>query len=147
MSMRKKFKIGDKLYRAIRYHSVFEYTVTGVREREKSSQYEVKCDSCKDHPNCELLIAYNDYDKLIHIEMLNDDEDLCRSQRFWHENEGFYFCTTKYDAEKERAQTYLKEAKDSVAKEKLILISAEKRLKEMQDLMALIESKSNTEGT
>ncbi len=143
--MRKKLNISDKLYRAITYTGIFEYTVIGIRERENSSQYEVRCETCRDHKNCELLIAYNDYDKLIHIEMLNEDEELCKAQRLWHNNEGYYFQINKRDAEKDRALTYLKSAQEAVNKAKASLVSAEKHLVEIQDLMNVIENKRKVE--
>lgn len=138
---RKILNIGDKLYRAIKYNTVFEYTVIGVRERKNYRQYEVRCESCLDHEKCELLIAYDDYNRLIHIEMLNEDEDLCEKQRFWHTNDGYYFQTNKYQAEKDRAQTYLKEAEEAVKKNKDNLANAEKQLIKMKDLINIIEAK------
>lgn len=139
--MRKKLKIGDKLYRAIPYSSVFEYTVFGIRERENSSQYEIRCESCKDHEKCELLIAYDDYDKLIHIEMINEDKELCRKHRMWHENGKYFFRTNKYDAEEDRALTYLREAEKSVEDKKNALDYAKKYLTQIQDMINLIEVK------
>lgn len=81
--------IGDKLYRYADLGKVFEYTVFGVIDRGAGKKLELKCESCNDHTNCEVLVdkVGSDYR---YQEMRNNYED----QYMWH-NDGVYRRTRK----------------------------------------------------
>ncbi len=110
----KNYKVGDELFRHVRGGGTFRYLVQGVRSYEDSTQLEVECQTCTHGWKCRLLIAENDYGKIVHVHMLNEDED--DSQRHWHANDGLHFWPTKKEARDEGLRMLLKEADESVRK-------------------------------
>ena len=81
-------KIGDRLYKRVALAGIFSYVCYEVRRQEKATLYAVRCEQCRDHEPCELLVTkipkQNAYK---YVCMLNEDvdEDYCTSQRQWHE--------------------------------------------------------------
>lgn len=126
-------KIGEKIYRCIPYVGVWEYVVEGIRRYDKEIQVEVKCIPCSHGWHCRLLLGEDDYGKIVHLKMLNDDED--DRQRCWHQNDGYhYFCSSREEAKKQNIDFLIKRAKEDVDNAKAVFANAEKRLLELRGM-------------
>jgi|JI10StandDraft_1071094.scaffolds.fasta_scaffold221120_3 hypothetical protein len=128
------YKFGDELFRYVDPCGVFRYVVIGRRERGDEVQLEVECKTCSHGYQCQLLLAQNDYGRIIAVHMLNDDAE--DSQRHWHGNdEGLHFCSTSDEARQEQVRRLVRRATDNVNKCKESLAAAEKRLAEVKGLI------------
>lgn len=61
----KDYKIGDELFRYVEAAGIFRYVVIGRRERQEEVQLEVECKTCSHGWQCQLLLAQNDYGKVV----------------------------------------------------------------------------------
>lgn len=129
----KDYKIGDELFRYVEMAGVFRYVVTGRREYQEEVQLEVECKTCRHGWQCQLLLAQNDYGKVVAVHMLNEDED--EPQRGWHGNEGFHFWPTVEQCKAEGLQKALRNRIESVRVAQERLDSAKKSLAEIQALV------------
>jgi len=127
-----KFKIGDELFRYIEGGGVFRYVVTGRREYPEGAQLEVECKTCSHGWQCQLLIAENDYGKIVAVHMLNNDEE--DDQRHWHSNEGHYFVSTIEEAKAGKVAKLIRDAEQRVVDARGALKVAEQRLTELRGL-------------
>ena len=123
------YKIGDEMYRHVTGGGNFCYVVTGVRTTEDSVQLEVECQTCSHGWKCRLLLAQNDYGKIVHVHMLNEDED--DSQKHWHSNEGLHFWPTANEAREEVLRAMVRRADESIRKLEDALASERKRRAEL----------------
>lgn len=126
------YKIGDELFRYIVCGGVFRYIVLGRRDYSDSVQLEVECQTCSHGWKCRLLLAQDDYGKIIEVHMLNDCEE--DRQRHWHGNEGLHFWPTAEEAKQEQIRRLIRNAEDAVNKAKDALGAAERRRDELKDL-------------
>lgn len=127
-------KVGDELFRYVFPKGVFRYVVIGRREYAEGVQLEVECKTCSHGWQCQLLLAQDDYDHIVAVHMLNNDEE--DDQRHWHANEsGLHFCATAEEAKQEQVKKLVRDAEDGVRKAKEALRAAEARLAEMKGLM------------
>lgn len=129
----KGYKIGDELFRYVEAGGIFRYVVTGRREYQEEVQLEVECKTCSHGWQCQLLLAQNDYGKVVAVHMLNEDED--QPQRMWHTNDGFHFCATAEEAKAEGLQKALRNRQESVRTAQERLDAAKKSLAEIQALV------------
>lgn len=129
----KGYKIGDELFRYVEMAGVFRYVVTGRREYQDEVQLEVECKTCSHGWQCQLLLAQNDYGKVIAVHMLNEDED--EPQRRWHGNEGFHFWPSVEQAKQEGLQKILRNRNEGVRRAEEGLAAAKKMLAEVQALV------------
>lgn len=127
-----EYQIGDMLYRYVSMAGVFQYKVTGRRERESEVQLEVECQTCSHGYKCELLIAQDDYGHIVHVHMLNEDED--DRQRHWHTNDGFHFLPTSEEAKQEKLVKLISDASEDVRKAEANLATAKKRLADFKGI-------------
>lgn len=127
-----EYSLGDELFRYIVGGGVFLYIVDGRREYDGRVQLEVECQNCSHGWKCRLLLAQDDYGRIIEVHMLNDDEE--HSQRHWHGNEGLHFWPTSEEAKQEQVRRLVKQAEETVQKAKANLAAAELRLAEFKDL-------------
>ena len=118
------YKLGDELFRHVSGGGVFRYLVQCVRTYEDGPQLEVECETCSHGWKCRLLLAQNDYGKIVHVHMLNEDED--EPQRHWHGNEGLHFWPTKGEAREEGLQQIIKRTNDEIRKKEDDLKAAKK---------------------
>lgn len=102
-----RLKIGDKLYKYVILHGAFCYEVYEVRENKDSITYALRCEMCKDHEPCEILIAQDDNkDRYKYVMMLNDDEF---NQYYWHTSDDEYYYSDKKKALKLAYEKRVKE--------------------------------------
>ena len=131
-----EMKIGDKLYRYVDVGGVFEYEVIGIRQYESGNQIEVRCNTCNHGWKCEVLVAMNDYGKLISIQMLNDRE--CDSQKCWHSQDKFHFWKTSSEAKKEKYADMIKTIKDDIKLCEVGLAAKKKNLADIEIAVSLL---------
>jgi len=129
-------RIGDELFRYVELGGIFRYVVYGIRQYEDGDQYEVECQTCSHGERCRLLIARDDYGRLIHIHMLNEDEDLCDEHRCWHTNDGYHFWPTFGQAKEESFKRAIEKAEESVSEAEKLLADRQKRLAELKSLLS-----------
>lgn len=128
------YQLGDKLYRYVRGGGMFSYLVTGIRIYDATSvQLEVESQSCSHGWKCSLLIGQNDYGKIFHIHMLNDDD--CDSQRHWHTNDGLHFWPTEKEALNELHKILISEGEKEIRNLEERLVQERKRLDELRALL------------
>lgn len=125
-------KIGDELFRYVEMGGIFRYVVIGVRSYEDSVQLEVECQTCSHGWKCRLLVAQDDYGKIVHVHMLNEDED--DHQRHWHTNDGYHFWLSSQEARAESFKRAISRAKEEVTKSETDLAARKKRLAELEAL-------------
>lgn len=126
------YKIGDELFRYIVCGGVFRYIVDGRREYDGRVQLEVECQTCSHGWKCRLLLAQDDYGKIVEVHMLNDDDE--HSQRAWHGNEGLHFWPTAEEAKQEQIRRLIRTADENVRKAEDALVAAKSRRDELKDL-------------
>lgn len=127
-----EIKIGDELFRYVDGGGVFRYIVTGRREYADGVQLEVECKTCSHGWQCQLLIAENDYGRIIAVHMLNNTEE--DDQRYWHTNEGHYFVSTVEEAKAGKVEKLIRDAVQRVADARNVLKAAEQRLSDLRGL-------------
>lgn len=127
-----EYAIGDELFRYAVGGGVFRYIVDGRREYDGRVQLEVECQNCSHGWKCRLLLAQDDYGRIVEIHMLNDDEE--NSQRHWHVNEGLHFWPTPEQARQEQVRRLVKNAEEDVRKAEGALAAAKRRLAQYKDL-------------
>ena len=132
-----EYALGDELFRYVICGGVFRYIVDGRREYDGRVQLEVECQTCSHGWKCRLLLAQDDYGRIIEVHMLNDDDE--DSQRHWHINEGLHFWPTAEEAKQEQVRRLVKQAEEGVQKAKDNLAAAERRLAEFKDLATVKE--------
>ena len=123
-------KIGDKLYRYVDLGGVFEYEVIGIRSYSSGNQLEVRCNSCSHGWKCEVLVAMNDYNKIVSIQMLNNDED--DNQRHWHCQEKFHFWKTPSEAKTEKLNDMINNLNQEIKKAEEVVTFKKKQLQEVK---------------
>ncbi len=128
------YSIGDELFRHIEGAATFRFTVQGIRKYEDSVQLEVECQTCTHGWKCRLLLAQNDYGKIVSVHMLNEDEN--DSQKHWHSNDGLHFWPTKVEAREEGLRALIRRADDRI-KQKQDQLASE--LKYRDKLVSAIE--------
>lgn len=125
---RKEYQIGTKLYHCASC-KYLEYKIIGIRETANTIEFEIECQNCNDHNPCRVLIQPNDYDKLVYICMLNNDDEEefgTDHQYIWHTtNEGYTYHKNINNARVE----FYKEFKIKKQKE---LEQAEKQIQEIK---------------
>lgn len=126
-------QIGTILYRYVDGAGVFKYVVDGVREYADGKQVEVECKTCSHGWQCRLLLAEDDYGRIVHVHMLNNDEE--EDQKYWHTNDGFFFVSSPEEAKQQKVQKMIKTAEDNVRKAAEALQSAKDRLNEYKGLL------------
>ena len=130
-----EYKIGDVLYRHVKTKGRFAYTVIGVRQYDDSAQLEVECQSCTHGWKCRLLLAQNDCGKIVHVHMLNDDED--DSQCHWHANDGLHFWPTAAEAREEALRELVRLADERIKKLEESLVHERRRRNELYSVTYL----------
>jgi hypothetical protein len=126
------YKIGDFLYRYVEAAGTFKYIITGIRSYEGETQLEVECQTCSHGYKCRLLLARDDFDHIVHVHLLNDDED--SSQAMWHTNSGLYFVPTPEEAKKQGIAKLIAWNEGRVRDAEASLSAAKKRLQELKVL-------------
>ena len=130
-----KLKIGDKLYRYTGT-SIMSYEVYGVVKRDVGTLYEIRCLDCRDHPDCEILIAESK-DGYVFVDMINQDD-----QDIWHRTSDAYhrYERTKNLAVKNRKRWTIDYIKKQIRQSKDSIEKNEERVKELEtDIEALEE--------
>ena len=125
-----KINIGDVIYRYVSFGGIHKYKVVGKREYEDNTELEVEDQNCNHGWKCRLLVAVNDYNRLVSIRMLNDDED--NSQRCWHSQDEYNFWLDEKHARKQYAAVTLSKYKDK-------LQVAKNKVKELQGVVDDLE--------
>jgi len=128
-----EYKVGDELFRYVTCAGVFRYVVTGRRERAEEIQLEVECKTCSHGWQCQLLLAQDDYSRIVAVHMLNNDDD--DDQRVWHGNEGLHFWPTPTEAKNEQLRKLVSEARDRISKTEDLLKTQRARLDELKGLI------------
>ena len=136
-----KYAIGDSLFRYVEMGGLFEFKVIGIRvygpgeQTARDTQLEVEAQSCAHGWKCRVLVAQDDYGKLVSIGMLNEDED--DPQRYWHTQGEYYFYPTKGQAQNERLTLAVRgqEGRVKEAQERLNREAAQ--LKDLKEMLAL----------
>lgn len=127
------YKIGDELFRYVDAGGVFRYVVTGRREYQDEVQLEVECKTCSHGWQCRLLLAQNDFGKIVAVHMLNEDED--EPQRHWHTNDGYHFWPTVDEAKREKLVQFLRQREEAVRKAEAALVQAKAALAEAKGMV------------
>jgi hypothetical protein len=113
---------------------VFRYIVKGIRTHiDGEVHLEVECQTCSHGWKCMLLVAQDDYGKIVHVHMLNEDED--NPQRHWHSNDGLSFWPTSELAKLDQLKRMKREAEEAVSRAKDELRRAEQKLKQWVGLI------------
>lgn len=128
------YAIGDSMYRHVEGGGTFHYVVKGVRENEDGVQLEVECQTCTHGWKCRVLVAQNDYGRIVAVHMLNEDED--DPQRHWHTNDGLHFWPTRDQAREEGLQKIIRRVKERIS-------DAEGRLKADREFLRKLEAAIN----
>lgn len=129
----KSYGIGDELFRFIEGGGFFRYIVTGRRENQDGVQLEVECQACSHGFKCSLLIGQDDYGRIFHIHMLNEDED--GRERMWHRNDGEHFFEQTLEAAKSnRLKVMIRRREKAVRDAEAALAYARKSLDELKAL-------------
>ena len=134
-----KINIGDSIYRYVSFGGIREFKVVGKRWYEDNIQLEVEDQHCNHGWNCRLLVAMNDYGRLISIKMLNDDED--DSQRHWHSQEDYNFWLDKKHVRQQYASITLSGYRDKLAVAENNVKEIKKVIDELEVMMDCGESK------
>jgi len=130
----KDYKLGDEMFRYVVMGGVFRYIVEGIRTHiDGDVQLEVECQTCSHGWKCMLLVAQDDYGKIVHVHMLNEDED--NPQRHWHSNDGLCFWPTSELAKLDQLKRMKREAEEAVSRAKDELRRAEQKLKQWVGLI------------
>jgi hypothetical protein len=132
-------KLNDVLYRHVPGGGIFKYTVICVRQSERDTQFEVRCETCSHGWKCELLIAQDDEGQLSYVCMLNNDED--DNQAYWHEGKNHFFLTID-EAKNEAYEWRIRELNDKLKKQKEAVAATEKMIKEYQDLINVAKAEN-----
>jgi len=132
------YKIGDELFRYVDMAGVFRYLVIGRRETSREIQLEVESQTCSHGWKCQLLLASDDYGRIFHVHMLNEDED--RPQKYWHSNDGFFFCETSEQAKAQKMEKLIASQTEAVNKAEDVLKAAKKRLADLKGINEGVQS-------
>lgn len=124
------YTIGDSMWRHVEGGGTFHFTVLGVRRYEDSVQLEVECQTCSHGWKCRLLVAQNDYGKIVSVHMLNEDED--DRQRHWHTNDGLHFWPTKEQAREEGLRQIVIRVKERIGLSEAKLTAERKYLTDLE---------------
>ena len=142
-------EIGGVVYRYISAFPsrVFKNEVVSIREYKDKKQYHIRCLSCSDHDDCEMLIAYDDYndDRFKFIQMLNNDcyED---DQRCWHVT-GYSFFKTKEEAIINRLEEALRDGQKELSEMRKKFESNERsKIKYIEGLKFEIEAQEEIQN-
>ena len=128
-----EYKIGDEIFRYVTVMGVFRWLVIGRRERENEVQLELECQTCNHGWKCKVLVAQNDYKKIVSVNMLNeDDED---SQRHFHGQEECTFWPTSAEAKNEHLKNLIRKAEKELSDARELVGHREKRLSELRGLI------------
>lgn len=119
------YKLGDELFRHVECGGIFRFIVDGTRTFADGVQLEVESQTCSHGWKCRLLLAENDYGRIVNIHMLNEDEG--DSQRHWHSNEGLHFWPTHQQARDEALALYVSRSDERIKDLKARLQSECKR--------------------
>lgn len=132
-----EIKIGQKLYKYSTFY-LMEYEVFGILEREDGIYYQIKCLSCQHGEKCEVLIKWNDNNKLKYVSMLNNCSEDDEKQYYWHTDEGKdFYCLSKKDALEKLLQRNIKLCEEQVN-------DLEKRIKDKKE--SILKYKEQLKG-
>ena len=132
-----KLKIGDNLYRYTGV-SIMEYVVYGVVERDVGTLYELRCLSCRDHSDCELLVAESKQNfGFRFIDMISSED-----QSYWHSDTDPYqrFERTKNDAVIMQNESHIKLLKDNIRKSKDSISANELAIKKAEGIIEALRT-------
>lgn len=114
-----EYKIGDELFRHVEGGGTFRYLVQGIRTYghgekfdDNSTQLEVECQTCSHGWKCRVLLAQDDFGRIVVVHMLNEDED--DRQRHWHTNDGLRFWPTAQEAREEGLKLVLRRVDERI---------------------------------
>ena len=135
----KDLNIGDKLWNG--GFLMLSYEVTAVIKREKNTQYEILCQSCKHSDPCRLLITKDDYKKLVYVGMVNEgDEDEFVDKHYYFHKDNGHFHLTKEEAEVEKVTGYISRCKENIEKGEKQIEYEKKEMEKFEDrLKAYLE--------
>ena len=127
--------IGDSLYRYVVLGGIFHYIVIGKREYADDVQYEVECQTCNHGYKCVVLVAYDDYGRLMTVRALSDDDG--ERQYAWHVNDdnGLHYRRTKEEAGQDYFNYRIKVADTEIAKAQQTIERCEKTKAELQTFL------------
>lgn len=106
------YRLGDEIYRHVECVGIFRFIVDGIRIFPDGVQIEVECQTCNHGWKCRLLLAENDYGRIVSVHMLNGDES--DSQRHFHANEGLHFWETATLARDEALRMCVRRSDDRI---------------------------------
>lgn len=133
------YKLFDELYRHVEGGGTFRFLVDGIRTFVDGVQLEVECQTCSHGWKCRLLLAENDYGRIVSVHMLNEDEgDI---QRHWHSNEGLHFWPTHMQARDEALAMYISRADERIKELEVRLKTERNRRDEWAAAVGGIEPK------
>ena len=115
-----------------------QYTVVAVINREKNTQYELKCEQCNHSgESCRILITKDDHKHYSYVGMVNEncDDDFSDRHYYFHENNGFFY-PKKELAEIAKIEKYIADCHKEIGKHKQGITYQENRLKEYEDRMS-----------
>lgn len=135
-----EYAVGDSMFRYVAMGGVFEFKVIGVRrygdqKETQSTQLEVESQSCNHGWKCQLLVAQDDYGRLVSIGMLNEDES--EPQKYWHTQDEYHFYPRKVEAQQERLTLAVKNQQDRAKEAQRYLNKEQEKLREMKEMLEL----------
>lgn len=123
------YAIGDEIFRYVECGGVFRHIVQGIRKYDDGCQLEVESQSCRHGWKCRVLLAQNDFGRIVAVHMLNEDED--DPQKMWHTNDGLHFWSTAEEARAEGLQLLVNRTEERIRDLKQRLDSDTKRRDEL----------------
>jgi len=124
--------VGDELFNYQSFKGIFTYKIVGVREYENSRLYEIKCQECRDHAKCRVLVSQIDnLPQFQYVQMLNEDEE--NEQYYWHNNQVYF--VSKNDCKKHAYNKAIEYHKKEIEKLENSLKKQKERLAEIQSLV------------
>ena len=131
-----KLSIGQKLYRYTGV-SIMSYVIEQLRTDELGTSYAVRCLDCRDHPDCQLLLA-DTKDGIKYLEMLSDND-----QDYWHRIGDNYqvYELSREKAVRNRIQWTIDFTEEMISDAKKSIEANENKIKKLQSEMELLDIK------
>ena len=131
-------KIGDDLFKYVGLGEILKYTVIGIHTYENITQYKIQCLNCNGHSPCELLINYDDHNRLKYVCMcteIDDEGDYFKNHFYWHNDTKYYFFLNKneliiniYEQDLKELNAEIKELKEKTENKEKELVDIELKL-------------------
>jgi len=142
-------KIKDKLYKYSFMAGFMEYEVYEVRQQENNVLYAVRCQQCRDHDKCELLIRkpkeYKTQKYYEFVCMLNNNDEDDKEQYYWHDTfDKHYYWENKNDAILAEYKKLISDKEQEIFKDEEHIKKAKDKIQEINVLISnLVEKVSD----